>query len=128
MKKLLSFVVLFFIGVTAFASSPYLQDITLTNYDTGETLDFYADRSNKVVYYAPGSPNSRGGTFYVGRTISSRNGYTEAHFTIELPMSYGMKTLSGTIYYNNNSGRVQYVELDNGSRYKSAQRVVTPRR
>lgn len=128
MKKLLSLIVLLFIGVTAFASSPDLQDITLTNYNTGETLDFYADRSNKVVYYAPGAPNSRGGTFYLGRTISSRNGYTEAYFTIELPMSYGMKTLSGTIYYNNSNGKVQYVEFDNGSRYKSAQRVVSPRR
>lgn len=114
-------------GIAAYAASPMLQDITLTNYNNGTTLDFYADQYNKVVYYSPGASNSRVGTFYVGRTLSTANGYTEAQFQIELPMSYGNKTLSGTIYYNTSNGHVTYVELD-GIRYQSSRRTVAPRR
>lgn len=112
--------------MTTYAASPNLQGITLTN-SNGETLDFYANRFNKVVYAAPGTGGSRGGTFYVGSVISSSNGNVEAKFSIELPMSYGMKTLSGTIYYRNSDGYVYSVTLD-GSTYRSSSRTVAPRR
>ncbi|MCH5345717.1 MAG: hypothetical protein J1E63_01325 [Muribaculaceae bacterium] len=126
MKKLFSFFLAMIVYVVANAAYPNLQDITLTN-SRGETLDFYADRYNKVVYHAPGANISRGGTFYLGRTISSASGNTEAEFSIELPMSYGMKKLSGTIYYRNSDGYVYNVTLE-GSMYKSSSRSVVPRR
>ena len=121
-----SFFVAVFVAMTTYAASPNLQGITLTN-SRGETLDFYANRSNKVVYAAPETGISRGGTFYLGSTISSANGNVEAKFSIELPMSYGLKTLSGTIYYRNSDGYVYSVTLD-GSTFRSASRTVAPRR
>lgn len=126
MKKVFLFLVTVLTVVTAYAISPKLQNITLTN-SNGETLDFYADRSNKVVYAAPGTGISRGGTFYVGSIISSSGGNVEAKFSVELPMSNGLKTLNGTIYYRNSDGYVYSVTL-NGSTYRSASRTVAPRR
>lgn len=126
MKKLLLVFLSTIVCVIANAASPNLQDITLTN-SRGETLDFYANRSNKVIYHAPGSDISRGGTFYIGSRINSSNGNTEAKFSIELPMSYGMKSLTGTIYYRNSDGYVYNVTLD-GSMYKSSSKTVVPRR
>ena len=125
-KRFILSVVAVLASVFTYAASPNLQDITLTN-NGGETLDFYANRSNTVVYMAPGASQSRTGTFYLGSTISSANGNVEARFSIELPMSYGMKELSGTIYYNYSSGRVYSVTL-NGSTYRSSSRTVAPRR
>lgn len=125
-KKIFLFLVTIFAGMATYAASPNLQDITLKNSD-GETLDFYANRSNKVIYAAPGAGISRGGTFYLGSTIRSSNGNVEARFSIELPMSYGMKKLEGTIYYRNSDGYVYNVTL-NGSTYRSASRSVAPRR
>ncbi len=126
MKKIILFVIAIFTFVGAYAVGPNLQDITLRN-SRGETLDFYADRSNKVVYKAPGTNYSRGGTFYVGSTISSRDGWVEARFSVEIAMSYGLKKLSGTIYYRRSNGHVSYVTLD-GSRFSSSSRSVAPRR
>ena len=126
MKKLLLFLILCFNCVVSFAASPNLQDITLTSSD-GTTLDFYADRSNTVVYHAAGTDYSRNGTFYLGSTINSRDGFVEAKFSIELPMSYGLKTLSGTIFYNMSTGHVSNVTLD-GTTYRSSQRTIVPRR
>ena len=125
-KRLFSIVVALLTFVVSFAASPRLQDITLTN-NNGETLDFYANSSNKVVYKAPGADYSRGGTFYLGSTIRSSGGNVEANFSIELPMSYGMKKLSGTIYYRLSDGYVYSVTL-NGTTYKSSSRTVAPRR
>ena len=125
-KKIFSFLVAVLATVTTYAASPNLQDITLTN-SSGETLDFYANMSNKVIYAAPGTGISRGGTFYLGSTIRSSNGNVEARFSIELPMSYGMKTMSGSIYYRSSDGYVYNVTLD-GSTYRSASRSVVPRR
>lgn len=126
LKRFLLFVMAMFACVATYAASPNLQDITLTN-SRGETLDFYADRSNKVVYHAPGSNNSRGGTYYLGSTIRSSDGFVEARFSIELPMSYGNKKLSGTIYYRVSDGKVNNVTLD-GSVYRTSDRMVVPRR
>lgn len=126
MKKLLSLVIVLLSGIAAFAASPDLQDITLTDYKYGSTLDFYADQCDKVVYYSPGAPHSRIGQYYLGRTLRSRDGYTEADFKIELPMSYGLKTLTGTILYKTGSGYVLYVKLD-GNVWKSSERLVLPR-
>lgn len=126
MKKIFLLFLAMMVYVVANAASPDLQDITLTN-SNGETLDFYADRSNKVVYHAPGTDFSRGGTFYIGRTIRSSGGNTEAQFSIELPMSYGMKKLEGTIYFRNSDGHVNNVTL-NGSIYRASSRTVLPRR
>lgn len=108
------------------AASPDLQDITLTN-SRGETLDFYADRCNKVVYHAPGAEISRGGTFYVGSRINSSNGNTEAYFSVELPVGNELRELTGTIYYRNSDGHVYNVTL-NGTMYKASSRSVVPRR
>lgn len=126
MKKLFTILVLLVSCMGAFAAGPNLQDITLISGD-GETLDFYADRCNMVVYHASESGISRNGTFYLGSTISSQNGYVEAKFSIELPMSYGLKELSGTIYYRVSNGSVSYVTLD-GTRFSSSQQTVVPRR
>ena len=125
-KRIFSFLVAVFAVMSTYAASPNLQDITLTN-SSGETLDFYADRYNKVIYAAPGTGISRGGTFYVGSTIRYSSGNVEARFSIEVPMSYGMKTLSGTIYYRNSDGFVYSVTLD-GSTFRSSSRTVAPRR
>lgn len=125
-KRIFSVLVAVLAVMTTYAASPNLQDITLTN-SNGETLDFYADRSNKVVYAAPETGISRGGTFYLGQFIRSSNGNVEAKFSIELPMSYGVKTLSGTIYYRNSDGYVYNVTLE-GSMYRAASRTVVPRR
>ena len=125
-KSFYLFLVTVLAAMTSYAASPRLQDITLTN-SRGETLDFYANRSNKVVYAAPGTGISRGGTFYLGSIISSSNGNVEAQFSIELPMSDGVKPLSGTIYYRNSDGYVYSVTLE-GSTYRSASRTVAPRR
>lgn len=125
-KRFFSFLVAVLAVMSTYAASPNLQDVSLTN-SSGETLDFYADRSNKVVYSAPGTGVSRGGTFYVGSTISSSNGNVEARFSVELPMSYGTKTLSGTIYYRSSDGYVYNVTLD-GSTFKSSARTVVRRR
>ncbi len=126
MKKLLLFLILCFNCAVSFAASPDLQDITLTSND-GTTLDFYADRSNLVVYHAADTDYIRNGTFYLGSTVSSRDGYVEAKFSIELPMSYGMKTLDGTIFYNRTTGHVSNVTLD-GTVYRASQRGVVSRR
>ena len=126
MKNFILVFISMIVCVVANAASPNLQDITLTN-SNGETLDFYADRYDKVVYHAPGADISRGGTFYVGSRINSSNGNTEANFSIELPMSYGLKKLTGTIYYRNSDGYVYNVTL-NGSMYRSSSRSVVPRR
>lgn len=126
MKKLLSLVIVLLSGIAAFAASPDLQDITLTDYNSGETLDFYADQCNKVVYYCPESPHSRIGQYYLGRTLRSQDGYTEAKIEIELPMSYGPQTLSGTILYKTGSGYVLYVKLEYGT-FKASERLVLPR-
>ena len=125
-KRFFSLLVAIFAVMTIYAASPSLQDITLTN-SRGETLDFYADRCNKVVYAAPGTGISRGGTFYVGSIINTAYGNVEAKFSIELPMSYGMKSLSGTIYYRKSDGYVYSVTLE-GSTYRSGSRTVAPRR
>lgn len=126
MKKFLLFVMAMLACVVSYAASPNLQDITLTS-NNGGTLDFYADRSNKVVYHAAGTNYSRGGTFYLGSVINSANGYVEARFSIELPMSYGNKEMSGTIYYRNSDGHVFNVTLD-GTMYKSSSRTIVSRR
>ena len=125
-KRIFSFLVAVLAVMTTYAASPNLQDVTLKS-SNGETLDFYADRSNKVVYAAPGTGNSRGGTFYVGSTIRSSSGNVEARFSIELPMSYGIKTLSGTIYYRSSDGFVYNVTLD-GTMFSRGSRTVVPRR
>ena len=88
-KRFFSVLVAVLAVMTTYAASPNLQDITLTN-SNGETLDFYADRSNKVVYAAPETGISRGGTFYLGQFIRSSNGNVEANFSIDVPMSYGV--------------------------------------
>ena len=125
-KRFFSFLVAVFAVMSTYAASPHLQNITLKN-NNGETLDFYANNSNKVVYAAPGTGISRGGTFYLGSTIRRANGNVEARFSIELPMSYGTKSLSGTIYYRYSDGHVYSVTLE-GSTYRSSSRTVAPRR
>lgn len=126
MKKVLTAIIALFVCVVSYAASPYLQDITLTSSD-GTTLDFYANRSNMVVFKTAGTNFSHVGTFYVGSTISNQSGYVEARFSVELSMSYGLKEMKGTIYYSSSNGHVYNVTLD-GSMYKSSQRTVVSRR
>lgn len=126
MKKLLFALVAVFAVITSFAASPNLQDITLTS-SNGTTLDFYADRSNKVVFCDPNANIPRGGTFYLGSIIRHDYGAVVAKFRIDLPMSYGTKTLNGTITYRNSDGYVSSVTLD-GVTYSSGQRTVMPRK
>lgn len=126
-KRFFSLVVAVLAAMTTYAAGPNLQDITLTDSSTGETLDFYANRYNMVIYAAPGTGISRGGTFFLGSVIRSSDGNVEARFSIELPMSYGMKKLEGTIYYRYSDGYVYSVTLE-GSTYRSASRTVAPRR
>ena len=126
-KRIFSLLAAVFAVMSTYAASPNLQDITLTN-SSGETLDFYANQYNKVVYAAPGTGISRGGTFYVGSSINYSGGNVEANFSIELPMSYGMKKMTGTIYYRNSDGYVYNVTLE-GTRYQqSSGRTVVRRR
>lgn len=127
MKKLLTFLFAVFCYSAAFAAYPDLQDVTLTS-SSGITLDFYANRSNMVVYYSPREGFSRNGTFYVGQTISSRDGYVEARFSAEISFSYGNREFSGTIYYRRSDGHVSYVTLDGTTFSSSSGRSVVPRR
>ena len=122
-KRIFAFLVLFCAFVSAYAVSPNLQDVTLTS-DSGGTLDFYESRSNMVVF-CNGGP-VRNGTFYLGRTTRVSNALIDAEFSIEIPMSYGMKTMTGSISYSRENGNVYSVILD-GIEYKSSGRRIIRR-
>ena len=116
MKKF--FLLLFAVISCIAASSQNLNDVTFEDPSTGETFDFYSSNSNQVVYHAQGSPVSRRGVFRIGsdnNKLGRAVGEVQKYITIEIYVGDRTVTLQGIISYARQTGKVNYIRLDNGS-------------
>ena len=86
-------------------AGPDLSGYSFKDTSTGETYDFYSD---KVVYYAPGAPNSRRGDYSIGRGVAtsrSASANVSAPISIQIYIGDRTVTISGTITYNRMTNR-----------------------
>ncbi len=108
MKKSILFTVFIFSAICVFAAGPRLDSVTLSNGDS--VIMFDSDSYNKFIIND--GIGAHVGEYSLGQVHYGYGGRASVSYTATVSFSYETRTYEGTIYFNSNTGSINYVEFN----------------